>query len=52
MHDTLFVKATPVLEEVKALGILETLPLQDLSAAKMRVFTYYTQWHHLPLAWP
>lgn len=47
MHDSMFTAPGSSLEEVKALGILEPLPLTDLSPAKVRMLTYYLYWQHL-----
>lgn len=46
MHDSSFTKANPLLEEMKGIGILTPLPVNDLSPAKMRLLTYYSHWMH------
>jgi len=46
VHDSYFSYKGPFLESCKALGILEPLPISDLSSAKVRIVTYYTQWMH------
>jgi len=46
MHDSNFTGKSPYLEDMKALGILEPLPLTDLSPAKVRLLIYYTFWMH------
>jgi len=46
MHDTSFTARTPMLAELAPLGIIDPLPLNDLSQAKMRMLTYYTKWMH------
>ena len=45
MHDSLYVKR--VRDELKALGIFEPLPCQDLSAAKVRMLVYGSLWRHV-----
>ena len=44
MHDSLYVKQ--VAGELKALGIFEPLPCQDLSSAKVRMLVYGSLWRH------
>lgn len=43
LHDTMF---AGTVETLKPLGILEPLPAEDLSARKVRLFTYYSNWMH------
>ena len=45
IHDTMYTKR--VAAELSALGILEPLPGQELSSAKVRVLVYGIQWRHL-----
>lgn len=47
IHDTYFATKSPYLEAYKSLGILEPLPLTDLSPAKVKMLIYFTQWTHL-----
>ena len=42
MHDTSYTRMNPLLEDLKGLGILEPLPTDDLSPAKIRMLIYYT----------
>ncbi|MEK7849169.1 MAG: aldehyde ferredoxin oxidoreductase family protein [Chloroflexota bacterium] len=46
MHDTNYTGMSPLLEDLKSLGILEPLPANDLSPAKMRLLAYHTNWIH------
>jgi len=46
MHDAHYTDMTPLLQELKALGVLEPLPVNDLSPAKIRLLVYYSQWMH------
>jgi aldehyde:ferredoxin oxidoreductase len=46
MQDSNYFKEGPVLEELKALGVLEPLPVDDLSPAKIRMLIYCTLWQH------
>jgi len=46
IHDSNFTGKSLYLEDMKALGILEPLPLNDLSPAKVRLLIYYTFWMH------
>jgi len=43
IHDTLYAKTV---KGVAALGILETMPADDLGPAKVRLFYYKTSWQH------
>lgn len=43
MHDTAFSSSV---EEVKALGIIEPLALDDISPKKIRLLSYYTSWRY------
>jgi aldehyde:ferredoxin oxidoreductase len=47
IHDNLFSWYSPQLEEAKVFGILEPLPSQDLSPAKMRLLLYQLYYRHL-----
>lgn len=46
MHDSAFTTPGPTLEQFKALGILEPLPVNDLSPAKIRLLIYNSLWMH------
>jgi aldehyde:ferredoxin oxidoreductase len=46
MHDSAYTKAGPLLEQLKALGLLEPLPADDLSTAKMRMLIHHSLWMH------
>jgi len=46
IHDTAYNDVTQMSEEIKALGILEPMPIDDLSAAKIQLLTYYSNWIH------
>lgn len=46
IHDNLYTGQGPQLEDFKALGILEPLPLTDLSPAKVRMLAYYITWYY------
>jgi len=47
LHDSMYASEGPLLEETKALGILEPLALDDLSPAKVRMVVYHSCWQHL-----
>ena len=47
LHDNMYASEGPLLEETKALGILEPLALDDLSPAKVRMVVYHSCWQHL-----
>lgn len=46
MQDTNYNKANTLLDEMKAVGILEPLPVGDLSPAKIRMLFYHSLWMH------
>jgi len=46
MHDSTFTDDGPMLQELKALGILEPLVLSDMSPAKIRPLIYASSWVH------
>jgi aldehyde:ferredoxin oxidoreductase len=46
MHDSAYARLTPLLEQVKAIGILEPLPINELSPAKIRLLIYNSLWMH------
>jgi aldehyde:ferredoxin oxidoreductase len=46
MHDSAYTLPTPILEQFKAVGILEPLPVSDLSPAKIRLLIYNSLWIH------
>jgi aldehyde:ferredoxin oxidoreductase len=45
VHDVAFIRRVPA--QWRALGIIEPLPWQDLSPAKVRMITYGSLWHHV-----
>ena len=47
IHDTVYTDMTPSLEMLKGMGILEPMPADDLSPAKVRLFKYYSEFIHL-----
>ena len=47
IHDSAYTDVTPSLEMVKGVGILEPMPADDLSPAKMRLLKYYSEFIHL-----
>ncbi len=47
IHDSAYTEMTPSLEALNSVGILEPLPLNDLSPAKMRLLKYYSEFIHL-----
>ena len=61
MHDNLYMAQGPQLEDFKGVGILEPLPVTDLSPAKVRMLVYYITWYYflyclvfcqfVPLTW-
>ena len=46
MHDSGYTSLNPLLEQMKAVGVLEPLPVNDLSPAKMRLLIYSSLWMH------
>jgi len=46
IHDSAYTEITPSLEMLNAVGILEPLPLVDLSPAKVRLLKYYSEFIH------
>ncbi len=46
MHDPNYTGMSPIMEDLKGLGVLEPLPVDDLSPAKVRILTYHSQWIH------
>lgn len=46
IHDTVYVSMTGLMADIKALGILEPLPADDLSGDKVRLLAYYANWMH------
>lgn len=46
-HDHLYTAQSPSLQEIKALGLLDPLPTNDLSPAKVRMVSYFINWRHL-----
>ncbi|MFH1032019.1 MAG: aldehyde ferredoxin oxidoreductase family protein [Chloroflexota bacterium] len=48
MHDTAYSSsASKMLRQLNALGVIEPLPITDLSPAKMRLLIYHSLWQHL-----
>jgi aldehyde:ferredoxin oxidoreductase len=47
IHDTVYMSLTPSMEEMRSLGVLEPMPADDLSPAKVQLLTYYSNWIHL-----
>jgi len=47
LHDDMYAKEKRALREIRALGILEPLPVDDLSPAKVRLLLYVTNWQIL-----
>ncbi len=47
VHDSMYTSEGPLLENAKALGLLEPLALDDLSPAKVRMVAYHSCWQHL-----
>jgi aldehyde:ferredoxin oxidoreductase len=46
MHDPNYTGMSPIMEDLRALGVLEPLPVDDLSPAKVRLLAYHSQWIH------
>ena len=46
MHDSNFTTLSPLLEEMRGVGILGPLPVDDLSPAKIRLLIYNSVWAH------
>ena len=46
MHDANFTTMSPLMKEMKALGIIEPLSVSDLSSKKMRLLIYNSLWVH------
>ncbi|MFC1956922.1 aldehyde ferredoxin oxidoreductase family protein, partial [Chloroflexota bacterium] len=46
MHDSNFTTLSPLLEEMRGVGILGPLPVNDLSTAKIRLLIYNSVWAH------
>ena len=46
IHDPSYNSLTPLMEDLKALGVLEPLAVDDLSPAKIRILTYHSNWMH------
>ena len=47
IHDTMYNAMTPSLEMLKGMGILEPMPVDDLSPAKMRLVKYFSEFIHM-----
>jgi aldehyde:ferredoxin oxidoreductase len=46
IHDSVYTEMTPSLEMLQGMGILEPMPLDDLSSAKVRLLKYYSEFIH------
>ena len=46
IHDNLYSEPGPQLDNIKALGILDPIPIDELSSAKVRLAVYHITWHH------
>ena len=46
IHDTVYVSMTGLMEDIQALGVLEPMPADDLSAAKVQLVAHYADWMH------
>ncbi len=47
LHDSMYTKENRDMRQIRALGILEPLPVDDLSPAKVRLLLYVTNWQIL-----
>ncbi len=47
IHDSIYSRDSRMLREMKALGILRPIPVDDLSPRKVRLFLYETTWRHM-----
>ena len=47
IHDTIYTEMTPGLKMLEGIGILEPLPADDVSPAKVRLLKYYSEYIHL-----
>ncbi len=47
MHDRDYAAPGPELEKINSLGILQPLPVADLSPAKVRLLIYKSHWQHV-----
>ncbi len=47
IHDTVYTDMTPSLKMLEGIGILEPMPADDLSPAKVRLVKYYSEFIHL-----
>jgi aldehyde:ferredoxin oxidoreductase len=45
IHDTMFDEN--MLKDLRGLGVLELVPIEDFGPAKVRVFRYFSTWRHL-----
>ena len=46
IHDTIYTDMTPLMQDAGAVGILEPMPADDISPAKVRLVNYYSQYVH------
>jgi aldehyde:ferredoxin oxidoreductase len=46
-HDAGFEKEGDLLQKLRAFGVMQPVPLEDLGPAKVRMFAYYTNWSTL-----
>ncbi len=47
LHDSIYSKEGGAMRQMRALGILKPLPVDDLSPDKVRLFLYETDWRHM-----
>ncbi|HHY46188.1 MAG TPA: aldehyde ferredoxin oxidoreductase family protein [Firmicutes bacterium] len=47
VHDPMYEKDTPDMESVRVLGIIDTIPIDDLGPRKVRLFTYLLLYRYL-----
>jgi len=46
IHDTAYVSNTGLMQDIRALGVLEPMPADDLSAGKVQLVAHYCNWIH------
>jgi aldehyde:ferredoxin oxidoreductase len=47
LHDSIYAKEGRAMQQMRALGILKPLPVNDLGPEKVRLFLYETNWRHM-----
>ncbi len=47
LHDSIYAKEGRAMQQMRALGILRPLPVNDLGPEKVRLFLYETNWRHM-----